>query len=196
MKIIYLQLDGVVLYAGEALELDADRAVTQSGSLDFGTHSGNSALVVVPDVPADFAGRAYTWVDGVWSRTEAGEAAFQALLAQAKAAKNDEINAARLATNLTTFPYGGKEIACETLSRSDVDGTNGYVANAGALPPGWPGGWKATDNTYVPIGNVAAWKQFYAAMVGQGLVNFAHAQDLKTQLATAATLEEVAAITW
>jgi hypothetical protein len=117
-------------------------------------------------------------------------------LDEIKAAKNAEINAARLSANMTSFPYAGKGIACDTLSRSDIDGTNGYVTLNGALPPGWGGAWKAIDNTYVPIATVDDWKAFYAAMVSAGTANFNHAQDLKTQLAAATTPEQVAAIVW
>ena len=88
------------------------------------------------------------------------------LLPQLISAKNAEINAARLAANFSTFTHGGKAIACDQLSRSDIDGTNGFVALYGSLPPGWPGGWKAVDNTYVAIANVAAWK---ASMTSAGM---------------------------
>lgn len=71
--------------------------------------------------------------------------------------------AARNAANFSTFPHAGKAIACDQLSRSDIDGTNGFVSLYGALPPDWPGGWKAVDNTYVPISSVADWEAFTAA---------------------------------
>lgn len=110
--------------------------------------------------------------------------------------KNAEINAARLAANFSTFTHAGKAIACDQLSRSDIDGTNGFVSLYGTLPPGWPGGWKAVDNTYVAIATVADWKAFYASMFAAGNANFAHAQALKTQLDAATTAEQVAAIVW
>lgn len=113
-----------------------------------------------------------------------------------KAAKNAEINAARLAANFSTFPYADKAIACDQLSRSDIDGTNGFVSLYGSLPPGWPGGWKAVDNTYVPISSVAEWKAFYSSMFAAGNANFAKAQALKEQLEAATTPEEVQFITW
>lgn len=117
-------------------------------------------------------------------------------LADLKAAKNDEINSARLAANFSTFQHAGKAIACDQLSRSDIDGTNGFVALYGSLPPGWPGGWKAVDNTYVPIASVNDWKAFYASMFAAGNANFAKAQALKAQLDAATTAEQVAAIVW
>lgn len=122
--------------------------------------------------------------------------AWQVDIPTAKAAKNAEINAARAAANAGTFAHGGKTFACDALSRGDIDGVNGYVALFGALPPEFPGAWKAADNSYLPIADVPAWKAFYAAMVAQGAANFAHAQALKAQLAAATTPEAVAAIAW
>lgn len=117
-------------------------------------------------------------------------------LAALKAAKNEEINAARLAANFSTFTFNGKQIACDALSRSDIDGTNGTVTLLGALPPGWVGGWKAVDNTIVPIATLDDWKSFYSAMFSQGNANFNKSQQLKTQLGNATTPEQVAAIVW
>lgn len=113
-----------------------------------------------------------------------------------KAGKNSEINAARLAANRSTFTHAGKSFACDELSRGDIDGANGYVTLYGTMPPGWPGGWKAVDNTYHPIADVAEWKAFYTSMFSSGNANFAHAQTLKTQLASATTEAQVAAIVW
>lgn len=127
---------------------------------------------------------------------EAFAAAPAPALEELKAAKNDEINAARLAANFSHFEHAGKQIACDQLSRSDIDGTNGFVALYGALPPGWPGGWKAIDNTYVAIADVTDWKAFYASMFAAGSANFARAQALKDALAAADTAAEVAAIGW
>lgn len=117
-------------------------------------------------------------------------------LDELKTAKNTEINAARATANASTFTHSAKVFSCDQLSRGDIDGVNGYVAIYGALPPEFPGAWKAVDNTYLPIGDVATWKGFYAAMVAQGGANFIHAQALKTQLAAATTPEAVAAIVW
>lgn len=117
-------------------------------------------------------------------------------LEEARSAKNEEINATRLAVNFTSFTHAGKEIACDQLSRSDIDGTNGYVALNGVLPVGWPGGWKAVDNSYVAISTVDDWKAFYASMFAQGNANFAKAQQLKAQLEEATTTAQIAAIQW
>ncbi|WP_198116938.1 DUF4376 domain-containing protein [Massilia rhizosphaerae] len=117
-------------------------------------------------------------------------------LAALKAAKNDEINAWRAATNLSTFPHAGKEIACDALSRSDIDGVANNIALFGTFPDGFPGGWKATDNTMVPLADVDAFRAMYASMTAKGTENFNHAQTLKAQLASATTPDEVAAIVW
>lgn len=121
---------------------------------------------------------------------------FVPTLEDVKAAKKDEINRERLAANQTYFMFGGKQIACDQLSSGDIDRTNGFVNNFGALPPGWPGGWKAIDNSFVSIPTVAAWKQFYAVMYACGMGNFAKAQELKRQVALAETVEQVESIVW
>lgn len=115
-------------------------------------------------------------------------------LADLKATKNDAINRARAAANSSHFTFQGKQIAVDPLSRSDIDATHGAVLMLQALPPGWPGGWKAMDNTMVPIADLNTWGAFYAAMVAQGTANFNHAQTLKAQLAAASTPAEVEAV--
>jgi hypothetical protein len=114
----------------------------------------------------------------------------------AKATKIFEINNARLVANTTSFPYMGKEIACDALSRSDIDGVNGYIALMGAFPPGWVGKWKTVDNAYIQIESLDDWKAFYTAMVNQGQNNFLYAQWLKQQVANAADTNSVSAIYW
>lgn len=155
-------------------------------------------------VTPDYRGVSY-WLAGGEGRIEAlgmappeGSTPAKPLptLAEFKAAKNAEINAARLAANRKTFTHATKEFACDELSRSDIDGANGMIANLGAMPQGWPGGWKAVDNTYLPIATVAEWKAFYGSMFAAGAANFAHAQALKDALAAATTPEQVAAIAW
>ena len=110
--------------------------------------------------------------------------------------KNAQINKWRATANMSSFTFSGKQIACDALSRSDIDATNGEVTLTGVFPVGWPGAWKAVDNTYVSIPDVPTWTLFYQAMTSQGLLNFQKAQTLKTQLAAATTLAEVDAIQW
>lgn len=117
-------------------------------------------------------------------------------LHEIKASKNAEINATRLAANRGTFQFDGRPIACDELSRSDIDGVNGYVGLTGRLPPDFPGVWKAADNSFVSIPSVQAWTDFYSAMVAAGTANFTVAQSLKAQLALAETAEDIESIRW
>jgi hypothetical protein len=117
-------------------------------------------------------------------------------LAALKAAKNDEINAWRAAANQSSFPHDGKQVACDALSRSDIDGVANGIALSGGFPAGFPMAWKATDNTFIQLTDVDAFRAMYASMTAQGTANFNHAQDLKARLAVAGTPEEIAAIEW
>lgn len=117
-------------------------------------------------------------------------------LAAAKAEKNAQINAWRLQANRGTFNHGGKLFACDELSRGDIDGITSFVTLAGALPPGWPGAWKAVDNSFFPIATVPEWAAFVASMVAAGNAHFAKAQTLKAQLSAATTQAQIDAIVW
>lgn len=114
----------------------------------------------------------------------------------AKAMKNTEINSARLAANTGSFAYLGKQIACDTLSRGDIDGANGYISLMGAFPDSWIGAWKAVDNSFISITTIDEWKSLYAAMVDQGAKNFAHSEALKKMVADATTTDQVMAVSW
>lgn len=115
-------------------------------------------------------------------------------LEQVKQAKNGAINAARLRANTSFFVFRGKQIAVDPLSRSDIDAAHGAFLLAGGPPPGWPGRWKAIDNTFVDIPDLATWAQFYGTMVATGTANFQRSQALKAQLDAATTIAEVEAI--
>lgn len=117
------------------------------------------------------------------------------LLAELKIQKNNYINNCRYETNFTSFEFQNKQVACDQLSRSDIESTNSQIIKHQALPTGWPGGWKAQDNTYVPITSVNEWNQFYDAMYETGMANFLKSQNLKLQLSTA-TLENIDSIVW
>lgn len=174
-------------------QYDLATGYATGATAEIGDHEGVGPGWTRQVPPAADEGSYAVWGGGRWVLADQPPTVD---LSELKAAKNAEINAARLAANFTTFEHAGKLIACDQLSRSDIDGTNGYVALNGSLPVGWPGGWKAVDNTYVVIGDVAAWKAFYASMFAAGNANFAHAQTLKALLAEAATPEEVQAISW
>ena len=180
---------------------DADGYYTGSSELPpfaAGVNPAVATLVPLPDVDLthklrfDGAG----WLVEAVPDPEPPVQPKPETLEEAKARKNAEINAARLRANRASFTHESKEFACDELSRSDIDGTNGYVAINNALPQGWPGGWKCIDNTYFAIADVAQWKAFYGSMFASGNANFAKAQALKARLEAAQTVDEVNAIGW
>lgn len=132
------------------------------------------------------------WVltDGVWSAPPGPT------LAEIKTAKNTQINLWRATANQTYFTHGGKQIACDQLSRSDIDAVANSIALTGAFPAGFPGAWKAVDNTYIMLPDVAAFKGMHASMTAQGTINFGHSQTLKATVAAATTAEQVNEVVW
>jgi len=110
--------------------------------------------------------------------------------------KNAEIDQWRAEANASAFPHGGKLVACDPLSRSDLDGVAHHIALFAAFPEGFPGGWKATDKTMLPLADADAFRAMYASMTAQGAENFNHSQELKARLSAASTPEEIAAIAW
>lgn len=174
--------DTVALQAGEG-----ETAVTVDAPYEFDNYYVDSGdLVLKPPQPAPHHVFDYTTKQWIDPRT----------LADLKAAKTAEINAARLTANRGTFTFMGKPISCDELSRSDIDGVNGIVTLLGTMPPDWIGFWKTADNDYLAIPDEATWTGLYGAMVAQGQANFAHSQALKAALAAAESPEAVAAINW
>ena len=113
-----------------------------------------------------------------------------------RVAKNVEIDGWRAQANSSTFAFGGKLIACDALSRSDIDGVANHIALFGTFPEDFPGGWKVTDKTMLPLPDIDSFRAMYGAMTKQGAKNFNRSQELKAQLAAATTPEEIAAIMW
>lgn len=128
-------------------------------------------------------------VDGVFCKPIAD-------LSKAKSLKNVQINQWREQANGSSFVFGGKHIAADDLSTKYILVTNAKILNRGGLPADWLGKWKAIDNTYVDILNIADWHDFIDAMYNQGQTNFIHSQQLKMALSVATTFEEVEAIKW
>ncbi|WP_413672255.1 DUF4376 domain-containing protein [Massilia cellulosiltytica] len=172
---------------------DAGMLVGSYFQLLLPEHAANHIAVDEETRANWYAYRANDARDGV-ELTPAAPASVD--LVEMKAAKNAAINAWRATANQTTFPHAGKLIACDALSRSDIDGVANNIALFGVFPDGFPGAWKAVDNTMIPLADVDAFRSMYASMTAQGTENFNHAQALKAQLAAASTPEEVAAIEW
>jgi hypothetical protein len=121
-----------------------------------------------------------------------------ASLAELKLSKRAEITAARLAADSDHFTYQGKEIKTADKDMFDLLVADARISKCadGEMPPNWPGGWKAIDNTYLPITSKEAWNAFFIAAYDKGVINFLHSQQLKRQLDDVTTPEEMAAITW
>lgn len=117
-------------------------------------------------------------------------------IGELKVLKNAEINADRLRANSTSFPHAGKLFSSDLLSRSDIDSVANHIALFGTFPLGFPGGWKATDNSIISMPTVDAFKMFYQSMTAHGAANFNHSQQLKAALMQAETSEEIIDIVW
>jgi len=113
-----------------------------------------------------------------------------------KAQKNMQINAWRAEANSSSFSFGGKLIACDPLSRSDIDAVASSIALNGDYPSNFPMQWKATDNTYVELVDIDSFKALHGAMVSQGTANFVRSEQLKYALSLASTQAEIEAIVW
>lgn len=146
-------------------------------------------------------------VDGKWVQTWvvtdlhpdeiADRTAYKAgKLAEAKVKKNSAINHWREQANYSVFPHAGKMIACDLLSRSDIDAVASHINLFGTFPDGFPMGWKTKDETYIPLPDIPAFKAMFRSMTAQGTANFNKSQQLKAVLAAAITEDEVNAITW
>lgn len=155
-------------------------------------HVAQGAVIVDATLPDDYAPGRYNYVNG--SFVMAPLAAD--VLADLKAKKNADINRWRAEANSSTFTHLGKVIACDMLSRSDIDGVAGSISLTGAFPVGFPGAWKAADNTYIMMPTIDDFKAMYASMTAKGAENFAHSQALKAALALAETRADFEAIVW
>lgn len=195
-RLVIIREDGFMSINGRGLTIDLADMPPDLHAVQWHGAEGHVERIGQINQPINTLGDFITWIE----RWQAWAAELDAppviTLEEAKASKNAEINAARAEANSRAFPHAGRDFACDALSRSDIDGINGYVALNGDFPPQFPGAWKAVDNSYYPLPDVESWKAFYAAMVATGAAHFAHAQELKALLSSAATIEEVEAIVW
>jgi hypothetical protein len=107
MKIIK-NANGVVLYAGDHLELTAQHA-TNGKWVDRSTTSANASIAEVAALPADWRGGRYTYLAGAWALTEAGQeqtAVEQAASVDALVKRYDGVLQRRLDELAIEFGYG------------------------------------------------------------------------------------------
>lgn len=108
-----------------------------------------------------------------------------------KAKRVAAVTQAHQTADRTSFTFRGKEIRADLASLVQISAISQHLDLNNSFPVGWPGGWKAIDNTFVTLTTREDWAEFIAAMVTQGTVNFAKAQTLKSAILAATTLEEL-----
>lgn len=196
MKILIRNSDNVVIYAEQNLVLTAE-GTSGDGWFSPQFTTANSTIGDA-ELPPRWTGAIWAYINGVWAIADpvAYNAALNAEITALKIAKNNQINTWRAEANQTYFTHQGKRIACDQLSRSDIDAVAANISLTGAFPAGFPGAWKAIDNTYIMLPNIAAFKLMYESMTLQGTTNFGQSQSLKATLAAATTVEQINAIIW
>jgi len=113
-----------------------------------------------------------------------------------RARKVADINQARVSADGGYFEFGGKQIDTDLDSMRQINAVTNHVALMGDFPPGFPGAWKAVDNSYLPIPDVATWKEFISTMASKGVANFLRQQSLKADIAAASTMSAIDSIAW
>lgn len=195
-RLIIIREDGFMSINGRGLTIELADMPSDLHAVQWYGSDGHVERIGQINQPINTLGEYISWIERWQARAAELDAPPVITLEEAKASKNAEINAARTEANSRTFPHAGRDFACDALSRSDIDGINGYVALNGSFPAQFQGAWKAVDNSYYPLPDVESWKAFYASMVATGAAHFAHAQELKALLSSATTIEEVEAIAW
>ena len=152
----------------------------------MGLVAGHTAAATASGPPPDAAWR---WQAGAWQPPAP-------TLDDLRAIKRAQVNDWRASADRGQFTHGGSVFACDNISRQRIDAVASHVALHGSMPVNWAGYWKAHDNTAVAVPDAVAFRAFHAAMVAQGVANFAAAELLKVQIAAAQNPEQLAAIVW
>jgi hypothetical protein len=188
------------------------RVITETDVVEsqIGRPAPNGIGPPVPP-PADEPGVAYHLLDEPidWSaapsrtsvlRWNSGAPTWQetATVEELRAARNAAINEWKLEANNTYFDFAGEQIAYRDSDRIEIQAVHNWVTLTNTMPTwtDWPGAWKAISNCWVPLPDVATWKDFTLAIAERGTAHFKRAQQLKAAVAMAATPAEIEAITW
>lgn len=183
MKTI-INTDGVSIYAGEALTL------TESGAgngewLHKSTTTENSTLIDGVTLPADWSGGHYSYADGVWTRTAAGEAARAAALATGRAATVKQIDEDTDALYAAVIGNRAAEYTVAETEATAYAGA-GYTGTVPASVASWATakGWTAQQAADDINATAAAWRTAQAAIRAARLLH-------KEQARTAASLADL-----
>jgi hypothetical protein len=186
-----------------------DGRILDQGPFDIDEHTIASANGIHPKhilpegwqivepagMPSDFAFGRYRWRDGILLAVS-GDPPTAEQLAVARSARSEQVNAWRSAASQACFAYQDKQFSCDPQSRQELDGIANTIALSGAFPPGFPGYWKAADNTPLPLPDIASFAALYGAMVERNTRVFNLAQELKQRIADAATVAGIEAVRW
>lgn len=193
----------VLILAGRAIVAVADSVEIVGGAVEctagrYPFAAGITETVTVAVLPDGFELGRFEYAGGEFIELPPPPPPqlTEAELASLKAKKNADINRWRLEANKTQFTHNGKVIACDELSRGDIDAVASSIALTGSFPAEFPGAWKAVDNSLVLLPTIEAFKAMYASMTAQGTANFNRSQQLKAALAAATTEADIDAIVW
>jgi len=162
--------------------------------------SDTHEIVTGVAAPSVFVGGALAF-DGEWKVInqelfEKAKATDDTDFERLKLAKNIDINTWREKANFKTFTHLGKEISCDRVSRSDIDGVAGYISLFSTFPPDFPGVWKTTDNDYIEMPTIESFKEMFQSMIAAGGINFLRSEQLKGALKLAKKIADLDAIIW
>lgn len=137
----------------------------------------------------------YQWVEGnyptktsnneweqTWIIKTLNDEAKEIHIGNLKKAKNAEINMAWKMDNQSSFNFHGKEVKIDDSIIVEFKLIDSAFNICDGAPPYWPIGYKAMDNTWIPISTLGEWREFYLAFYTHRAKNFLKAQDLKVRL--------------
>ena len=190
MKIIREKQTNEILYCGNDLVLNSDGLKTASIKASNIKPDNYEMLDVdEADIPSDFIGRSYTFIDGLWTRTALGvqrqQEQFQQLktnkLSQVQLKKNEMIDAGFLVNDIKFD--------------SDIAARLAYAELGLQLQsnPEFTTMWKASDGVWVTM-NSTLYQQVIAAGKTHIESCFAWQAAKEIEINTSSTIEELESI--
>lgn len=173
MKIILETATGLVIYAGETLTL-TEFGTSNGNWLDNYSTTDNCTMVEDVELPADWLGGSYIYLDGEWARTSDGEAVAAARLAGGRNTAWSQIKTHRDLLSEAggySVTVGGETKWFHSDAKSKTQQLGLLIAGA-AVPP-VP--WKTMDGSFVTMSQ--AWAAaIFAAAAAQDIAIFGAAE--------------------
>lgn len=182
MKIILETATSLVLYAGETLTL-TEFGATNGNWFDTHNTTDNCTLVDDVELPDDWLGCSYIYLDGEWARTDDGDAVAAAKLAAGRAVVWGAIKVHRDKLSeqggyLVTVGGVSKWFHSDSKSKTQQLG----LLISGASVPPVP--WKTMDGSFVTMSQ--AWAAaIFAAAAAQDIAIFAAAETHRAAMMAA-----------